>query len=507
MDIHIAVEGRHDLAGQIYRQLRAGIVEGRLAGGTQLPSTRDLATQLGVSRKTTLDVFERLLAEGFLYARPGAGTFVAEGLRRLPAEPSAHARAAQQARAPAKTAVRPQPAWDVAPLLPPLPSAGVTYDFIGGVTDKSHFPFDVWRRCVNHALRVQARGTGTYRDAAGEQELRVAISRYLAFNRAVASNWEDVIVTQGAQHALDLLARVTLRAGDVAVVEDPGYPPARACFAAAGAKVVPVPVDGEGLVVGKLPKEARLVYVTPSHQFPLGMPMSLERRVALLEWAQARGAVIIEDDYDCEYRFEGRPMEPLKSLDRAGLVAYVGTFSKTIFPDLRVGYMVPPASLTQSLANTRRLSDWHGCMLTQTALARFMLNGDFAKHLKRMHKLYAARRAQLLAHLQGGLARWFEPIVPAAGIHLAALLKAPLTEAAVAEAARHASIALYGITPFHLGAHPRPGFLFGYGSIEAGQIDAALTTLARLLPALDDGTAGHAVQRAPRQGSGLQAKR
>jgi GntR family transcriptional regulator/MocR family aminotransferase len=260
-------------------------------------------------------------------------------------------------------------------------------------------------------------------------------------------------------------------------------------------------------VVGKLPKEARLVYVTPSHQFPLGMPMSLERRVALLEWAQARGAVIIEDDYDCEYRFEGRPMEPLKSLDRAGLVAYVGTFSKTIFPDLRVGYMVPPASLTQSLANTRRLSDWHGCMLTQTALARFMLNGDFAKHLKRMHKLYAARRAQLLAHLQGGLARWFEPIVPAAGIHLAALLKAPLTEAAVAEAARHASIALYGITPFHLGAHPRPGFLFGYGSIEAGQIDAALTTLARLLPALDDGTAGHAVQRAPRQGSGLQAKR
>ncbi|CAB3748510.1 PLP-dependent aminotransferase family protein [Paraburkholderia humisilvae] len=502
MDIHIAVEGGHDLAGQIYRQLRAGIVEGRLAGGTRLPSTRDLATQLGVSRKTTLDVFERLLAEGFLYARPGAGTYVAEGLRRLPAEPSAHARAAQQARTPAKAGVRPLPLWDAAPLLPPLACAEVTYDFVGGVTDKSHFPFDVWRRCVNHALRVQARGSGTYREAAGEQELRVAISRYLAFNRAVDSNWEEVIVTQGAQQALDLLARVTLRSGDVAVVEDPGYPPARACFAAAGAKLVPVPVDGDGLAVDKLPNDARLVYVTPSHQFPLGMPMSLERRVALLEWAQARGAVIIEDDYDCEYRFEGRPMEPLKSLDRAGLVAYVGTFSKTMFLDLRVGYLVPPASLTRALANARRVTDWHGCMLTQTALARFMLNGDFAKHLKRMHKLYAARRAQLLAHLQGGLAHWFEPIVPVAGIHLAALLKAPLTEAAVAEAARRASIALYGIAPFQLGARSRQGFVFGYGSIEAGQIDAALTALERLLPALDDGSAGraahHRVTQTPR---------
>ncbi|MFC0400340.1 PLP-dependent aminotransferase family protein [Paraburkholderia rhizosphaerae] len=492
MEIHIAVEGRHDLAGQIYRQLRAGIVEGRLAGGTQLPSTRDLAAQLGVSRKTTLDVFERLLAEGFLYARPGAGTYVARGLRRLPGEPSAHARAAHQARVPAKAGLRSVPLWDVAPLLPPVPAAGVTYDFVGGVTDKSHFPFDAWRRCVNHALRVQVRGAGTYRDAAGEQELRVAISRYLAFNRAVDSNWEDVIVTQGAQQALDLLARVTLRGGDVVAVEDPGYPPARACFAAAGAKLVPVPVDGDGLVVDRLPNDARLVYVTPSHQFPLGLPMSLERRIALLEWAQARGAVIIEDDYDCEYRFEGRPMEPLKSLDRAGLVAYVGTFSKTMFPDLRVGYVVPPASLTRPLANARRMTDWHGCMLTQTALARFMLNGDFAKHLKRMHKLYAGRRAQLLANLQGGLARWFEPVVPAAGIHLAALLKAPLTEAAVAEAAHRASIALYGIAPFYLGTPRREGFVFGYGSIEAARIDAALSALARLLPTLGDGSSGHA---------------
>ncbi|ALL67493.1 Transcriptional regulator, GntR family [Paraburkholderia caribensis MBA4] len=489
MEIHLSVEGRHDLAGQIYRQLRAGIIEGRLAGGTRLPSTRDLALQLGVSRKTTLDVFERLLAEGFLHARPGSGTFVAGGLQRLPAEKPAHARAAHDAKTALSSSARAQPVWQAVPdVLGPQPTPGTPYDFIGGVTDKSHFPFDVWRRCVNHALRVQSRGRGTYRDAAGEQELRLAISRYLAFNRAVASNWEDVIVTQGAQHALDLIARVTLRPGDVAAIEDPGYPPARACLTAVGAKVAAVPVDAEGLVVSKLPKHARLVYVTPSHQFPLGMPMSLARRVELLEWAQQRDAVIIEDDYDCEYRFEGRPMEPLKSLDRTGLVAYVGTFSKTIFPELRVGYMVPPASLFDTLCKARQIGDWHGCSLTQTALSSFMLNGDFAKHLKRMHKLYAARRASLLAHLHGDLARWFEPIVPTAGIHLAALLKAPLTEAAVIEAARAESIALHGLAPFYVRATPQPGLVFGYGGIEAGQIDTALATLAKLLPRVESRT-------------------
>lgn len=492
MDIHIAVEGRHDLSGQIYRQLRAGILEGRLASGTRLPSTRDLATQLGVSRKTTLDVFERLLAEGYLNARAGSGTFVADGLERLPVGRSSHARAAvsarEQARAKAKgnARARAQPLWEQMPDTLPLPRPTVPspQDFVGGTTDKSLFPFDVWRRCVNHALRAQARGRGVYHDAAGEQELRLAISRYLAFNRAVASNWEDVIVTQGAQHALDLLARITLRPGDVAALEDPGYTPAHACFMATGARVAPVPVDNEGLIVRKLPDKARLVYVTPSHQFPLGMPMSLERRVELLEWAQKRGAVIIEDDYDCEYRFEGRPMEPLKSLDRAGLVAYVGTFSKTIFPELRVGYVVPPASLFRPLFKARQIADWHGCTLTQTALATFMLNGDFARHLRRMHKIYAARRAMLLDHLRGDLAPWFEPIVPTAGIHMAARLKAPLTEAAIVSAAREASIGLYGLAPFHLRAKPQPGLIFGYGGIAVEHIDAALTTLAGMLPRL-----------------------
>lgn len=486
MDIHLAIEGRHDLAGQIYRQLRAGIVEGRLAGGTRLPSTRDLAGRLGVSRKTTLDVFERLLAEGYLVSRAGAGTFVAEGLGRLPAGSSAQARAAAAARSQSKPRAKALPVWDALLRAPPMPQPDTEgrYDFIGGVTDKTLFPFDTWRRCVSHALRVQMRGRGMYRETAGEQDLRLAVSRYLAFSRAVPGNWEDVFVTQGAQHALDLIARITLRPGDVAAVEDPGYPPARDCFAALGAKVVAVPVDAQGLIVSKLPKRARLVYVTPSHQFPLGMPMSLERRVELLEWAQRHGALIVEDDYDCEYRFEGRAMEPLKSLDRAGLVAYVGTFSKTMLPELRMGYVVPPASLLAPLRKARQVGDWHGCTLTQTALARFILDGHFAKHLRRMHKIYATRRTRLLEHLRGDLAPWFEPIAPHAGIHLAARLKVPLDEATLIAAARDASICLYGLTPFHVRATPRPGLLFGYGGIAADDIDAALGRLAQLMPAL-----------------------
>ncbi len=482
MDIAIRIEGRHDLTGQIYRQLRAAIVDGRAAGGTRLPSTRDLAARLGVSRKTTLDAFERLGSEGYLTTRPGDGTFVADGLARVPHEPDA-APFGRAAETPVGDSAVAHPVWAELPdaLAMPAPQTPARFDFRGGVTDKALFPFDAWRRCLHHALRQQARGVGQYHDPAGDQQLRLAIARYVAFSRAVGCNWPDVIVTQGAQQALDLTARVIVRPGDVVAVEDPGYPPARAAFTALGATVIGVPVDAHGIVTARLPAEARLVYVTPSHQFPLGMPMSLERRVALLEWAQRRRAVIIEDDYDGEYRFEGRPMESLKSLDRAGLVAYVGTFSKTIFPELRIGYAIPPRSLHPALCKAKQIADWHTCTLTQTALARFMLDGDFARHLRRMQKHYDARRTMLIAHLRRGLAPWLDAIVPAAGIHLAARLKPGLDEAALIDAARSRDIGLYGISAFHVGVPRGAGLLFGYGGIDAPRIDVALAQLAAML--------------------------
>jgi len=217
------------------------------------------------------------------------------------------------------------------------------------------------------------------------------------------------------------------------------------------------------------------------------MPMTLDRRVALLEWAQRRRAVIIEDDYDGEFRFEGRPVESLKSLDRTGLVAYVGTFSKTIFPELRIGYAIPPRALRGALAKAKQIVDWHTCTLTQAALARFMLEGDFARHLRRVQKHYDVRRKMLLAHLRGNLAPWFDTIVPTAGIHLAALLKPGLDEAALVRAAREHDIGLYGISPFHVGSTARAGLLFGYGGIDAPRIDTALAKLAVLLDSGDFG--------------------
>lgn len=244
MDILLTIAGRRDLAGQLYQQLRGAIVDGRLAAGSRLPSTRDLASQLGVSRKTTLEVFERLIAEGFLVARQGDGTFVAEGLAT---PPPARARGASSPKA-AKV-------WQRVPeaLSMPKPGERLRYDYLGGVTDKTLFHADAWRACVAHALRTQARGRGMYRDPAGEQELRLAIARYLGFSRAVACNWQDVLVTQGAQQAIDLAARVMVERGDVVAVEEPGYPPARASMLALGARVKPVRVDAEGLCVDESP--------------------------------------------------------------------------------------------------------------------------------------------------------------------------------------------------------------------------------------------------------------
>ncbi|WP_413192022.1 PLP-dependent aminotransferase family protein [Pararobbsia alpina] len=483
MDIHVNIHGRQDLTGQIYRQLREGILDGRLAAGMRLPSTRELARQLGVSRKTTLDVFDRLITEGYLRTRPGDGTFVADGLARVSV--------AEASGAPPGNA--PLPVWQnmkVAFSAPALarPAGSQRYDFSGGMTDKSQFPFEHWRRSIHHALRAQMRGRADYASPAGEQELRVAISRYLAYSRSVVSTWQDVFVTHGAQQALDLLARVLVKPGDVVAVEDPGYPPARACLEALGARVVGVRVDAQGLVVDELPRDARLVYVTPSHQFPLGMPMSLERRVALLDWARRHQAIVVEDDYDGEFRFEGRPMESLKSLDSAGLVAYVGTFSKTMFPELRVGYVVPPASLQAALDTAKKISDWHTNTMMQTAIAKFMLDGAFAKHLRRMHRLYEQRRNVVVAHMRGPLARWLEPICPAAGLHLSARLRANVlpgvSEADIIEAAAEHSVGLYGLSIFYRDHKPERGFVFGYGGLATEAIDEALGTLARVFEAL-----------------------
>ncbi|MGH8355088.1 MAG: PLP-dependent aminotransferase family protein, partial [Pseudomonas sp.] len=358
------------------------------------------------------------------------------------------------------------------------------YNFAGGTTDKRRFPFDAWRACLHRALRLQARSPAFYAEALGYPELRLAISRYLAINRAVRCDWNDILVSQGAQQALDLLARVMLTPGDLAVVEEPGYPPARLAFEAAGARVLGVPVDGEGLRVDCLPAQAKLVYVTPSHQFPLGQPMSLKRRLELLEWARSRQALIIEDDYDGEYRFDGRPLESLQSLDREGRVAYVGTFSKTLFPELRLGYLLMPAALRAELTAAKQLADQHSESLQQMALAHFISSGEFAKHTRRLQREYAQRRQRLLARLAGDLAPWLEALPSAAGMHLAARLRQPLDTARLSAQLAERGVLLLDLAPFYAEGPALPGLLFGFGAIELAELEEGLTQLRLVLEAV-----------------------
>jgi len=470
VELHLTLDGRQDLAGQLYRQLRAAILDGRLAAGDRLPPMRFLAERLQVSRKTIGEAYERLAAEGFLQGKVGSGTYVSASL--APAERPPVAAAALQAN----------PRWRaIAAGWRPLLQQAQRYNFAGGTTDKRRFPFAAWRACLQRALRLQARSPAFYAEPLGYPELRLAISRYLAINRAVRCDWNDILVSQGAQQALDLLARVLLEPGDLAVVEEPGYPPARATFAAAGARVLGVPVDAEGLRVDLLPAQAKLVYVTPSHQFPLGQPMSLRRRLELLEWARGRQVLIIEDDYDGEYRFDGRPLESLQNLDREGRVAYVGTFSKTLFPELRLGYLLMPPALRAELTMAKRLADWHSESLQQLALAHFISSGEFAKHTRRLQREYAQRRQRLLSRLDGDLSPWLEALPAVAGMHLAARLHQPLDVTRLCAELGRRGLFLGNLAPFYAEGPAMAGLLFGFGAIETADIDPALDILRELL--------------------------
>jgi GntR family transcriptional regulator/MocR family aminotransferase len=318
VDLHVRLEGRKDLARQLYRELRGAIVEGRIRPGERLPSTRELASRLQLSRNTVALAYEWLASEGFVSGR----------------------------------------------------------------------------RLVSAQLRPKALN-GRYGDCAGHPALRDAIANHVGAARGVQADAEDVIITYGAQHAFDLLARVLIEPGTRAAMEDPGYPPIRSLLESFGAAVVGVKVDEEGLRVDALPSDARLVYVTPSHQYPLGMPMSQARRLALLAWARERNAVVIEDDYDSEFRFGGRPLDALHASDRGGRVAYVGTFSKTLLPKLRLGFLIAPKSLQEALKTAYSLSAWH-CQWPALAQRSISARGPRAEPCALPRQLHRTRTNRLV---------------------------------------------------------------------------------------------------------------
>ncbi|SFI32595.1 GntR family transcriptional regulator / MocR family aminotransferase [Collimonas sp. OK307] len=473
MELHIVIDGDKDLVEQVYQQIRVAIQTGRLTVGEQVPPSRLLAQQLQVSRKTISEAYTRLTIDRFLTGEVGVGTFVNAATRSQPRRFAAKDLAAS---ATLKN-------WlsRSVPLHHLEPEMRSAFDFVGGGASKSHFPIAEWRQCMLHGLRKSHADSGFYSEPEGLPTLREAIARHTAFSRGVQCVPMDVLVTNGAQQAIDLIARVLLDPGSTVAIEDPGYPPARLIFSSQGANVVCIPVDAEGMVVELIPDGTRLIYVTPAHQFPLGMPMSAARRKALLKRAGELGAIIIEDDYDSEFRYEGRPTDSLQSMDTDGLVAFVGTFSKVMLPELRVGYLIAPPSIRKAVTIAKHLCDWHTPTMMQWALAKFIDDGYLQKHIRRCHAMYASRREKLLSRLAGDLAPWLRAIPATAGFHLTALTTREIDIPLLLKLARRADVGLYATDVFYHLETPVQSLFFGYGAIETLDIEPALDRVKTIL--------------------------
>ncbi|MGH9119210.1 MAG: PLP-dependent aminotransferase family protein [Acidimicrobiales bacterium] len=470
MDLHVSLVGRRDLTGEIYRQLRRGILDGRLRPGEKLPPSRELAQRLSVARTTVTVAYDRLTGEGFVTSKVGAGTFVSDWT-------TSTGHATRRTRR-ADSSLRPRPIWDAIPV-PSVFDRPADFEFRTGVPDARLFPYETWRRLVAHELRGHAVGAGLYADPAGHAGLRGAIVRHLGRSRAVLATADDVTVTNGTQQAVDIIGRVLLSPGDRVAIEDPGYPPPRHLFESLGARVAGVPVDDEGLVVEAIPRGTRLVYVTPSHQFPLGLSMSLARRMALLAWVERHNAAVVEDDYDSEFRFGGRPIEPLQTLDTGGRVIYVGSFSKTTLATLRLGFLVTPPALRRAVRVAKYVTDWHTTLPIQGAMARFIDQGWLARHTRKMRSTYQRRHQQVVATITERFADRLEVVPSTAGLHVCALAPSlPVgTIAACVRRASAAGVEALPLSMFAVDEPPRAGLVLGYGAIPTERIEEGLFRL------------------------------
>lgn len=479
--IHLDRRGRVPLQRQLYDAVRSAILDGRLAPDDRLPATRALAADLAVSRNTVTGAFEQLLAEGYLEARVGAGTFVAaslpEDLLRAAApatrvEPGAAPRLSKRGRMLASTPVSPSRARDA------------IRPFQTGIPALDAFPIDLWSRLAARASRRSAPAHMGYGDPAGFAPLRRAVAEYLRASRGVRCTWEQVVITAGSQQALDLAARVLLDPGDTAWIEDPGYMGARGAFTAAGVRCAPVPIDAEGLSVAAGAARhpgARMAYCTPSHQYPLGVTMSLARRMALLAWARARSAWIVEDDYDSEFRYAGRPLAALQGLDAAGRVIYTGTFSKVLFPAIRLGYLVAPDGAVDAFVAARALADRHPPVLEQAIAAEFLESGHFARHVRRMRALYAERQEALAAAAVRDLAGLLDVPPAEVGMHLIGWLPDGSDDRAASSRAAAAGVSAPALSRYAMRARLRPALLLGYAAFSVRKIRDAVRRLAEAL--------------------------
>jgi GntR family transcriptional regulator/MocR family aminotransferase len=494
-DVQLDGEAGIPLYRQLYEALRDAILAERLVGGQRLPSTRTIAGEFGISRNTVLNAVDQLLAEGYIEGRRGAGTYVASVLpdtfvgvaRQQPDRAAPRAGARTISRRGAR----------IASVMPPVRSDGLAawrrgdaFDIGGPALD--HFPRDVWQRIVLRRWRQSSAELLAFTHSGGYVPLRAAIAAHLATTRGVRCAPEQVLIVTGCQQAVEIAARVLLDPGDAAWIEDPGYIGARNALVEAGAALVPVPLDRDGLVVSegvRRSPRARMAYVSPSFAFPAGATLSLARRLALLEWAGRAGAWVLEDDYDSEYRFAGRPLAALQSLDTDGCVIYAGTFERMLFPALRLGYLVVPPALLDAFGAAFRVSETLVPLLEQAAVADFIAEGHFARHIRRMRALYGARQRALLdAAASSGLDRYLDLQPAEAGMHLVGWLPPGIDDRVVSARAAEAGVMARALSHFAIEPQPHGALLLGYAATDIDAIHACARRLTATLGALFDQT-------------------
>ena len=467
---------------QIYDSVRAAILDGTLAAATQVPSTRALANDLGISRMTVVNAFDQLLAEGYLVGKAGSGTFVAAEL------PEEYLTTPKQKQGRRNKLERRLPLSSYGEYLerrsrPILENEAVTglVPFQHGLAAIDEFPFGIWQKIANKCNQVSFRKLLSQNGPLGFEPLRHAVAEHLRTARAVNCTSNEVVITGGAQQGLDLISRIMLNTGDQVWMDEPGYLGARDAFSASGAKVLSAPRDADGFDLNFATKKygtAKVIYTTPSHQFPVGGSMSINRRLEMIEWAEINDAWIIEDDYDSEFRYSGRPLASMQGLDRNGRVIYLGTFSKTIFSALRLGCVVVPPDLVSLFETARLITDGHSPLFEQAILAEFISGGHFSRHVRRMRKLYSERQEILLHAAEKYLKGKIEMEPASSGLHLIGWLPHGVSDTAFSTAAAKRGVRLAPLSDYAAKPLKHPGLLFGYAGFSAKQIISAMKLLA-----------------------------
>lgn len=462
----------------LYESLRAEILEGALRPGTRLPATRDLARQYGLARGTIVNAFDQLKSEGYVEGSIGSGTYVSKVLpdellqvrRELSPQLPAASRLKRRRSAYGKR-VTAFPNFEIRPVRA----------FRSNQPALDLFPMDLWTKVATRRLRRASTGMLLACSPMGFRPLRDAVADYLNSSRGAKCTADQVAIVSGVQEALDMAGRIFLDPGDLVYMEDPGYIGASIVFKSLGAKISAVSLDGEGMSLPKRLREAKLIYVTPGHQFPLGITMSLARRLELLEWARRAGALIFEDDYDSEYRYVGRPVPALQGLDRNGLVIYAGTFSKVLFPSLRLGYMVVPSDLVDSFSAMKSVTSRHAPVLEQAVLCDFIMEGHFAKHIRRMREVYAERLSVLLECGRQHLAGLMEISAIEAGLQTVGWLQGGRKADQVAQAALERDVEMIPIALYAQGGVRGEGLQMGFAAVDANEIRRGVRELEQML--------------------------